>query len=63
MTRHDTEPLTCPECKGSGDCPEQPWRPCPSCYGQGIQYVTKVTPLVRPAPVDDPPGRDLDGAA
>ena len=60
MTHHLTEPITCQECHGTGDDADQPWRPCPFCYGQGIKHITRPpnAPALRD-PVDEPPGRDL----
>lgn len=61
MTTHQTQAITCPECKGSGDCVEQSWRPCPFCYGQGVVHVNRPNaPALYREPPDEPPGRELE---
>jgi hypothetical protein len=57
------EPYACPNCQGTGDNPDQPWRPCGWCFGNRVMYRT-ITPPVTPAPPrDEPPSRPVDAPA
>lgn len=59
VTSHETQAITCPECKGTGDNPEQPWRQCGWCLGMGVMHVTVPHAPALREPADEPPGRDV----
>lgn len=59
MTTHESRVITCPECKGQGDDPEQSWRKCGWCRGVGVVHVNRPNAPALREPQDEPPGRDL----
>lgn len=59
MTTHATVEITCPECHGSGDDAREPWRPCGYCFGNRTVRVNAPVLATVPAPIDEPPGREL----
>jgi DnaJ-class molecular chaperone len=57
------ESYPCPDCRGSGDDPEEPWRPCTWCHGNRVMYRdVVVAPVIHEAP-DEPPGHELSEEA
>ena len=54
------EAYDCPDCKGSGNDPTEPWRVCTWCHGNKVMYRTVTPPHDPPPDTDEPPGHDLE---
>jgi DnaJ-class molecular chaperone len=53
------ESYPCPDCKGTGDDKEEPWRVCTWCHGNKVMYREKVIARAIPEPTDEPPSHEI----
>lgn len=53
------EPYPCPDCKGSGNDPTEPWRVCTWCHGNTVMYRDVIRPYEQPEVQDEPPSHEI----
>lgn len=50
----------CPDCEGSGNNKEEPWRVCTWCHGNKVMYREVMVAHPIPEPRDEPPSRAIE---